>query len=71
MAASANSMTTREIAQWMEYHRAEGFDSPEELLTFIEVFWGVHIPGAKVCPEHTPPADYIIDSFFEKVQDSV
>jgi hypothetical protein len=64
-------MTTREIAQWLEYHRVEGFDSPEELLTFIEVFWGVHIPRAKVCPQHTPPADYIIDSFFEKAQDSV
>jgi len=71
MIAPPNSMTTREIAQWVEYHRAEGFDSPEELLTFIEVFWGVHIPRAKVCPDHTPPAEYIINSFFETVRDSV
>ena len=52
-------LTAREIVQWVEYHRAEGFSGPTELLDFIEVFWGLRIPQAKVCPEHTPPAEYI------------
>ncbi|MFZ5451501.1 MAG: hypothetical protein ACOZF2_06480 [Thermodesulfobacteriota bacterium] len=55
----------------IEHYRQEGFKSPEELLEFIESFWGLRIPRVHVCPEHTPPAQYIIDSFFEEVQDSV
>ncbi|MDD2904100.1 MAG: hypothetical protein PHU44_16870, partial [Syntrophales bacterium] len=37
----------------------------------IEAFWKLRVPRANVCPEHTPPSQYIIDSFFERVQDSV
>jgi hypothetical protein len=55
----------------IEYYRQEGFKSPKELLEFIESFWGLRIPREHVCPEHTPPSQYIIDSFFEQVQDSV
>jgi hypothetical protein len=61
----------KEIRQLVDYHQACGFDSPEELLDFIKVFWGVHIPRAKVCPEHTPPAEYITAAFFEDVLDCV
>jgi hypothetical protein len=55
----------------IEYHRRHGFKGSEELLRFIKTFWGLKVPSAQVCPEHTPPAEYIADSFFEKVQDSV
>ena len=55
----------------LEHYRREGFDGAEELLKFIESFWKFRVPRAQVCPEHTPPAEYIVDSFFEMVQDSV
>src|SRR5208282_3129747 len=55
----------------IEHHRRHGFQGPEELLRFIRTFWGLRVPQAQVCPEHTPPAEYIVDSFFEEVQDSV
>jgi len=55
----------------LEYHRSNGFKGPDELLKFIEVFWKLRIPRAQVCPEHTPPAEYIVDAFFESVLDSV
>jgi hypothetical protein len=61
----------REIVQLIEYHRACGFEGPEDLLDFVEVFWGVHIPRVKVCPEHTPPAEYIVAAFFEEILDCV
>jgi hypothetical protein len=61
----------REVAQLVDYHRACGFENPEELLDFVEVFWGVCIPKAKVCPEHSPPAEYIAAAFFEEVLDCV
>jgi len=48
-----------------------GFKDAGELLEFIEVYWKLRVPRAQVCPEHTPPAEYIVDSFFETVQDSV
>ncbi len=55
----------------LEHYRREGFDGAEELLKFIDSFWKLRVPRAQVCPEHTPPAEYIVDSFFELVQDSV
>ena len=55
----------------VEYHRTHGFKGPDELLDFIEVFWDLRLPRVQVCPEHTPPAEYIVDSFFENVLDSV
>jgi hypothetical protein len=61
----------REIVQLIEYHRACGFEGPEDLLDFVEVFWGVRIPRVKVCPEHTPPAEYIVAAFFEEILDCV
>jgi hypothetical protein len=48
-----------------------GFNTADELLDFIEAFWKLRVPRVQVCPEHTPPAQYVVDSFFEKVQDSV
>jgi hypothetical protein len=48
-----------------------GFENDEKLLDFIEAFWNLRIPRAQVCPGHTPPAQYICDSFFERVQDSI
>jgi hypothetical protein len=55
----------------IDYHRSYGFKDADELLAFIEAYWKLRIPRAQVCPEHTPPAEYIADTFFEKVQDSV
>jgi hypothetical protein len=55
----------------LEYHINRGFKDARELLEFIEVYWKLRVPRAQVCPEHTPPAEYIVDSFFETVQDSV
>jgi hypothetical protein len=39
----------------VEHYRSHGFKDPEELLDFIEAFWGLTIPRAKVCPDHTLP----------------
>jgi hypothetical protein len=69
--ASSVASISKELAQWVSYHQAEGFADSEELLNFIQVFWGVRIPRAKVCPEHTPPAEYVVASFFEDVQDCI
>ncbi|MFA4904683.1 MAG: hypothetical protein WC600_18300 [Desulfobaccales bacterium] len=55
----------------LEYHRRNCFKDANELLEFIEAYWKLRIPRARVCPEHPPPAEYIVDSFFEEVQDSV
>ena len=66
-----SNLAPREILQWVEYHRAEGFKDPEELLDFIEIFWGIKVPRGKVCPEHTPPAEYIVASYFEEILDCV
>ena len=40
-------------------------------LEFIESFWGLKVPRAKVCPDHTPPAEYVTAAFFEEVQDCI
>lgn len=61
----------REIVQLIAYHQACGFADAEELLDFIQIFWGIHIPRAKVCPDHTPPAEYVTAAFFEDVQDCI
>ncbi|MDD5641919.1 MAG: hypothetical protein PHX53_09735 [Syntrophales bacterium] len=61
-------MVRREL---LDYYLRHSFESTEELLEFIEAFWKLRVPRANVCPEHTPPSQYIIDSFFERVQDSV
>jgi hypothetical protein len=63
--------TLNEIRQLIEYHQACGFANAEALLDFIEVFWGIHIPRARVCPEHTPPAEYVVTAFFEEVLDCI
>ena len=64
-------MDIRENLRLVEHYRAHGFNNPDELLDFIEVFWGLKIPRAKVCPEHTPPAEYVMASFFEEVLDCI
>jgi hypothetical protein len=61
----------REIRRLVEYYRAAGFTEPEELLDFIEAFWGIRLPRAQVCPEHTPPAQYLVDAFFERTPDAI
>jgi len=53
------------------HYREQGFEGPDELLDFIDAFWGLRIPRAKVCPEHTPPAEYVATAFFEEVLDCV
>jgi len=69
--APYSNLTAREIIQWVEHHRAVGFADPEELLDFIDIFWDIRVPRAKVCPEHTPPAEYVVASFFEEILDCV
>ncbi|MDD5642137.1 MAG: hypothetical protein PHX53_10835 [Syntrophales bacterium] len=64
-------LDAREIMRLVEHYRAEGFADSEELLDFVEAFWGLRIPRVKVCPEHTPPAEYVTAAFFEEVQNSV
>jgi hypothetical protein len=61
----------REVLRYIEYYRPNGFKDGEELLSFIELCWGPVIPGfkiprAKVCPEHTPPAQFIVDAFLDR-----
>jgi hypothetical protein len=55
----------------LEYHIKQGFVDADELMDFIEAYWKLRVPRAQVCPEHTPPAEYILDSFFETVQNAV
>jgi hypothetical protein len=55
----------------LNFRLINGFNTADELLDFIEAFWKLRVPRVQVCPEHTPPAQYVVDSFFEKVQDSV
>jgi hypothetical protein len=64
-------MTDAANAKWVEYYLRNGFGSDDDLLDFIYVTWGLKIPRARVCPEHTPPAQYICDSFFERTKDSI
>lgn len=61
----------REMMRLVEHYRTSGFTDPDELLDFVEAFWGLKIPKVSVCPEHTPPAKYILDSFFGMAQHSV
>ena len=61
----------REIMRLVQHYRSDGFSNKEELLDFVEAFWGLKIPRGKVCPEHTPPAEYVTAAFFEEVQNSV
>jgi hypothetical protein len=49
-------LDARETMKLVEYYRAAGFKEPAELLDFIEAFWDIRLPRAKVCPDHTPPA---------------
>jgi hypothetical protein len=71
VSTSSSHLTGREILQWVEHHRALGFAGPEELLDFIDIFWDIRVPRVKVCLEHTPPAEYVVASFFEEVLDCV
>jgi hypothetical protein len=55
----------------VEYHRRKNFSDPEDLLDFIEGFWGLRLPRVRVCPDHTPPAQYLVDAFFERSPDAI
>jgi hypothetical protein len=55
----------------VEHYRKHDFKDAGELLKFIQAFWGLKLPRAKVCPEHTPPAEYVTAAFFEEVQNCV
>ncbi len=56
----------------IEYYQGHGFADEEELLDFVEAFFHdksgstLHIPRTQVCPGHTPPAQYLTDTFFER-----
>lgn len=58
-------------ARLLNYYKEKGFQDGQELLDFIEAFWGIYIPRARVCPDHTSPAEYIVAAFFEEVRDCV
>jgi len=66
-----SGLDAKEILRLVEHYQTEGFTDPEELLDFVEAFWGLKIPRVKVCPEHNPPAEYVVAAFFEKVQNCV
>ena len=70
-------MATADDHALITYYQGHGFRDGDELLSFIESFFfdksgnPLHIPRANVCPEHTAPAEYIVDSFFEVFSDSI
>lgn len=64
-------LDAREIMRLVEHYRLQGFKDPDELLDFVEAFWGIRVPRAQVCPEHTPPAEYLAAAYFEQIQDCV
>lgn len=55
----------------MEAKRRRGFKSPEELLRFCEISWGMKIPRNSVCDDHNCLADYITAAFFEDDLDCI
>jgi hypothetical protein len=59
------------LSQLIEYYQQHGFSSAEELLDFVEIFWGLHIPRVAVCPGHCAPADYVTAAFFEDDLNSI
>jgi hypothetical protein len=66
-----NGWYARETVKLVEHYRAAGFKDPKELLDFVEAFWGIRVPRAKVCPDHTPPAEYLAAAYFEEILDCV
>lgn len=60
-----------EVMQLLEHYLRCGFDNSEELLDFIEAFWGLHIPRVAICPGHCSPADYVTTAFFEDGLNSI
>jgi hypothetical protein len=61
----------------IEYHLRHGFLDDEELLRFVESFFPdksgnpFHIPRAQGCLTHTPPAQYICDSYFDRSPNAI
>ena len=65
-------MTAPDDRQLIEYYQKHGFADDGELLSFVDEFFldskglPLHIPRAKGCPDHTPPAEYLCDAFFDR-----
>jgi hypothetical protein len=70
-------MTATDDRQLIEHYQTHGFPDDDELLAFVESFiqdsdgHPLHIPRAQVCPEHSPPATYLCDAFFERAPEAV
>lgn len=70
-------MITTDDRRLIECYQKDGFADEEELLSFIEAFFidksghPLHIPRVAVCPEHTAPAEYLVDAFFERAPDAI
>ncbi|MFA5381826.1 MAG: hypothetical protein WC356_01585 [Candidatus Micrarchaeia archaeon] len=66
-----------ELQKEIEYYREHGFRDDKDLLGFIARAYPdksgnpLTIPRAHVCEHHNSPADYICDTFFERVQNSI
>ncbi|MFP3867685.1 MAG: hypothetical protein ACLFUU_05935 [Desulfobacteraceae bacterium] len=66
----------QEVVKYIDYYRGHGFKDEDELLAFIELCWepvipGLRIPRNPVCPDHTPPAQFIVDAFFNRYPNCV
>jgi len=70
-------MTTTDDRRLIEQYQRHGFADEDELLGFVGEFFHdklgnpLHIPRVQVCPEHTPPAQYITDTYFGHVLDAI
>ena len=61
----------RNMRAYIEARRKYGIHDRRALFRFIEACWGIHIPQAQVCPDHTPPGDYLAAAFFEELADCI
>lgn len=70
-------MTTANDRRLIEYYQRHGFAGDDELLGFVESFLvdsvghPLYIPRAQVCPEHTAPAEYLCDAFFDRAPEAI
>ena len=70
-------MTAADDRQLIEYYQTYDFADDDELLAFVESFmldsggYPLRIPRAQVCPEHSPPASYLCDAYFERAPEAV
>lgn len=50
----------------LKHYLADGFDSDEDLLWYVENFLGFKYPTQSYCAHHSPPAKTLCDLYFER-----